>query len=124
MILNPLPRDLALAEFDFMNCEAAMLKVCKLDINWAAEGWGTERVVFWFFFFFSAGDVTGDLAADPYSSKEAVSEILPIPKTELRVSENPGNLNLVIFGSAAASPVQGWATGCTHPASCSALYTL
>lgn len=44
MILNPLPRDLALAEFDFMNCEAAMLKVCKLDINWAAEGWGAGRV--------------------------------------------------------------------------------
>lgn len=44
MILNPLPRDLALAEFDFMNCEAAMLKVCKLDINWAAEGWGAARV--------------------------------------------------------------------------------
>lgn len=87
MILNPLPRDLALAEFDFMNCEAAMLKVCKLDINWAAEGWGTERVVF-FFFFSSAGDVTGDLAADSYSSEDA-DEIRPIPKTELRVSENP-----------------------------------
>lgn len=43
VILNPLPRDLALAEFDFMNCEAAMLKVCKLDINWAAEGWGAAR---------------------------------------------------------------------------------
>lgn len=52
VILNPLPRDLALAEFDFMNCEAAMLKVCKLDINWAAEGWGTERVAFFFLLFF------------------------------------------------------------------------
>lgn len=59
VILNPLPRDLALAEFDFMNCEAAMLKVCKLDINWAAEGWGTERVAFFFSFFLSLDDVTG-----------------------------------------------------------------
>lgn len=37
VILNPLPGDLARAEFDFMNCEAAMLKVCKLDINWTQK---------------------------------------------------------------------------------------
>lgn len=37
VILNPLPGDLAQAEFDFMNCEVAMLKVCKLDINWTQK---------------------------------------------------------------------------------------
>lgn len=42
VILNPLPGDLARAEFDFMNCELAMLKVCKLDINWTQKTWGAE----------------------------------------------------------------------------------
>lgn len=42
VILNPLPGDLAQAEFDFMNCEVAMLKVCKLDINWTQKTGGAE----------------------------------------------------------------------------------
>lgn len=46
VILNPLPGDLAQAESDFMNCEAAMLKVCKLDINWTQKTGGAE----WFSF--------------------------------------------------------------------------
>lgn len=46
VILNPLPGDLAQAEFDFMNCEVAMLKVCKLDINWTQKTGGAE----WFSF--------------------------------------------------------------------------
>lgn len=72
VILNPLPRDLALAEFDFMNCEAAMLKVCKLDINWAAEGWGAERVGVCS----CAGDVTGFGHRLARSGEEAVDETL------------------------------------------------
>lgn len=40
VILNPLPGDLAQAELDFMNCEIAMLKVCKLDINWTQKARG------------------------------------------------------------------------------------
>lgn len=55
-----------------MNCEAAMLKVCKLDINWAAEGWGAERVGVCS----CAGDVTGFGHRLARSGEEAVDETL------------------------------------------------
>lgn len=50
-----------------------MLKVCKLDINWAAEGWGTERVGV---FFSCSGDVTGFGCGPARSGEEAVAETL------------------------------------------------
>lgn len=76
-----------------------MLKVCKLDINWAAEGSGAERVGVCS----CSGDVTGFGSSLAHSSEEAVDEMLS--RRVADSGDHSGDLEPVSFGSAAASPV-------------------